>query len=164
MLGINGFCCEQPPYNLFDRRIERELLPFLRTYEWACIPWSPLAGGQLSGKYLLKEQGRARYGQSDPMNRVTAKTIEKTRQLKRIADRLGISMTTLSLAWVAQQPGITSPIIGARTIKQLEDSANACQYKRPDKALKQIDAVCAPNSHLINYYSAPFGPNRRPVV
>lgn len=164
MLGINGFCCEQPPYNLFDRRIERELLPFIRTYDWACIPWSPLAGGQLSGKYLLEDWGRSRYTKSDPRSRITTKTQEKTRQLKRIADRIGVSMTTLSLAWVAQQPGITSPIIGARSVEQLEQSSEACQYRLPEKVLKQIDAVCAPGSHLIDYYTAPFGPNKRPIV
>lgn len=164
MLGINGFCCEQPPYNLFDRRIERELLPFIRTYDWGCIPWSPLAGGQLSGKYLRDDWGRSRYSKSDPKSRVTNKTQEKTRQLKRIADRIGISLTTLSLAWVSQQAGITSPIIGARSVEQLEEGARACQFVLPEKVLKQIDAVCAPESCLIDYYSAPFGPNKRPIV
>ena len=67
-LGIHGFSCEQPPYNLMDRRIERELLPFLRTYDYGVIPWSPLAGGILSGKYLDGADG-ARYSKSDPMKR-----------------------------------------------------------------------------------------------
>lgn len=107
-LGTRGFVSEQPPYNLLDRRIERELLPFCRTYNYGVIPWSPLAGGQLSGKYLNDKPDDGRYGQSDPMNRVTKRSTELVGRLKRIADRNGMSLTTLSLAWVASQPGITS--------------------------------------------------------
>src|SRR5947209_16426727 len=73
-LGISGFVTEQPPYNLLDRRIERELLPFCRTYDYAVIPWSPLAGGQLSGKYLDKKPEDGRYGKSDPQHRVNEQT------------------------------------------------------------------------------------------
>ena len=54
-LGLNRFICEQPPYNLLDRRIERELLPFCRTYGVAVIPWAPIAGGLLTGKYRLNQ-------------------------------------------------------------------------------------------------------------
>lgn len=161
-LGINGFVCEQPPYNLLDRRIERELLPFLRTYDYGILPWSPLAGGQLSGKYLAGKSNDQRYGTSDPMNRVNKKTTDVVSRLKRIADRNGMSLTTMALAWVANQPGITSPIIGARTEAQLEESVAACQTKLSDRALKAIDDVCAPGSHLIDYYTANFGPNARP--
>lgn len=162
-LGIHGFVCEQPPYNLLDRRAERELLPFCRTYDWAVIPWSPLAGGQLSGKYLEGKPKAGRYVKSDPGNRVNAKTSALVARLKRIADRNGMSLATMSLAWVAGQPGITSPIIGARSEKQLEESAAACQVKLPEKVLKQIDTVAAPGSYAIDYYSADFGPNARPL-
>lgn len=68
-LGINGFMSEQPPYNLLDRRVERELLPFCRTYDYAVIPWSPLAGGMLSGKYLDSDTKGARYSSSDQIGR-----------------------------------------------------------------------------------------------
>ena len=163
-LGINGFISEQPPYNLLDRRIERELLPFCRTYDYAVIPWSPLAGGQLSGKYLDKKPDDGRYGKSDPQHRVTQETTGKIKKLKAIADREGMSLTTLSLAWVASQPGITSPIIGARSEKQLEESAAACEKSLPEAALKEIDDIFPPASHIVDYYSAPFGPNARPCV
>lgn len=163
-LGASGFCCEQPPYNLFDRRPERELLPFCRTYDYGVIPWSPLAGGQLSGKYLEGKPNRGRYATSDPSNRVNAQTTGKVRQLKRIADRLGLSLTEISLAWVANQPGVTAPIIGARSVAQLKESANACTIKLEAKTLTQIDKIFAPGSHMIDYYSAKFGPNARPNV
>lgn len=163
-LGAAGFVCEQPPYNLLDRRIERELLPFLRTYDYGVIPWSPLAGGQLSGKYLDAPATDARYGKSDPNHRVNRRSTEVVRKLKRIADRNGLSLTRLSLGWVASQPGITAPIVGARTVAQLDESVAACQIRLPDKVLKQIDAVVEPGSHVIDYYSASFGPNARPNV
>lgn len=161
-LGTHGFVCEQPPYNLLDRRIERELLPFCRTYDWGVIPWSPLAGGQLSGKYLGSSSGRARYATSDPMKRVNARSSQVVSKLKRIADRNGMTLATLSLAWVAGQPGITAPIIGARTESQLEESAAACQTKLSEKVMKAVDAVIAPGTHVSEYYNANFGPNARP--
>ncbi len=163
-LGAAGFVCEQPPYNLLDRRIERELLPFCRTYGYGVIPWSPLAGGQLSGKYLSGKPKSGRYATSDPMGRVNARSAAVVAKLKRIADRQGIGLATLSLAWVANQPGVTSPIIGARSIKQLEESVAACQVKLSAKVLDQIDAAAAPGSNVLDYYSANFGPNVRPNV
>lgn len=163
-LGARGFVTEQPPYNLLDRRIERELLPFCRTYDYGVIPWSPLAGGQLSGKYLGTKPEGARYSSSDPANRVNKQTSERTAKLKKIADRAGLTLTQMSLAWVAGQPGITSPIIGARSVEQLEESTHACLIKLPDKVLRQIDEVAPPGTHVSDYYNARFGPNARPNV
>lgn len=163
-LGIAGFISEQPPYNLLDRRIERELLPFCRTYGYAVIPWSPLAGGQLSGKYLEGKPKKGRYATSDPANRINRQSSALVGKLAKIAEKNGMSLTTLSLAWVASQPGITSPIIGARNIKSLEESAAACQVQLTEKVMKQIDAVVAPGSNVLDYYSANFGPNARPDV
>lgn len=158
-----SFVCEQPPYNLLDRRIERELLPFLRTYDYGCIPWSPLAGGQLSGKYLDQKPESGRYASSDPMGRVNEKSQDVVRKLKHIADEAGISLTTLSLAWVAGQPGITSPIIGARSEAQLTESAAACEMKLGEDVYKAIDEVVPPGSMVVEYYNANFGPNVRPL-
>jgi len=161
-LGISGFVSEQPPYNLLDRRIERELLPFCRTYDWAVIPWSPLAGGMLSGKYLDAKTKGARYSGSDPMGRLKQLPRPKLQRLKSIADRAGMSLSTMSLAWVAGQPGITSPIIGARSVAQLKESAAACEVKLSERVLKQIDEVFKPGSMHVEYYNANFGPNARP--
>lgn len=162
-LGIAGFVSEQPPYNLLDRRIERELLPFCRTYGYAVIPWSPLAGGQLSGKYLDGKPKRGRYTKSDPMNRINKESSSIVSKLAKIAQKNDFSLTTLALAWVANQPGITSPIIGARSIKDLEESALACQVHLSEKVLKQVDEAVPPGSNVLDYYSANFGPNSRPL-
>lgn len=161
-LGFAGFVSEQPPYNLLDRRIERELLPFCRTYDFAVIPWSPLAGGQLSGKYLGKKPKDARYSKTDPLKRINDRTEEVVGKLKKIADGAKMSLTELSLSWVAGQPGITCPIIGTRHEKQLEESANACMKKLPEDLLKKIDEVVPPASNVLNYYEANFGPGVRP--
>ncbi len=74
-----------------------------------------------------------------------------------------MSMATLSLAWVACQPGVTSPIIGSRSQEQLRESIDACQLTLSEKTLKQIDEIFEPGSHHVNYYTANFGPNARPL-
>jgi aryl-alcohol dehydrogenase-like predicted oxidoreductase len=161
-LSFAGFVTEQPPYNLLDRRVERELLPFCRTYDYGVIPWSPLAGGMLSGKYLDRGTTGARYSASDPGGRLKQLPLQKVKRFKSLAERNGMTMATLSLAWVANQPGITSPIIGARSEKQLEESAAACELKLSEKVLKAVDEIFEPGTHSVNYYSADFGPGSRP--
>jgi len=160
-LGISGFVTEQPPYNLLDRRIEREILPFCRTYDWGVIPWSPLAGGILSGKYLDKPKG-GRYAKSDPAGRTKQAPKPKLLRLQALAQRNDMKMAALSLAWVANQPGVTSPIIGARSISQLRESAEGCQVKLSERVLRQIDDIFTPGSYYVSYYEAEFGPNARP--
>jgi aryl-alcohol dehydrogenase-like predicted oxidoreductase len=162
-IGTTGFVTEQPPYNLLDRRVERELLPFCRTYDYGVIPWSPLAGGMLSGKYLDEKPDEGRYAKSDPGKRLEKLPAEKLKELKSLAESAGMSMATLSLAWVANQPGITSPIIGARSAGQLEESAKACETKLDADLLQKIDEIFPPGSHHIDYYTANFGPNARPL-
>jgi aryl-alcohol dehydrogenase-like predicted oxidoreductase len=161
-LGIERFVCEQPPYNLLDRRIERELLPFLRTYDYGCIPWSPLAGGQLSGKYLNEKPDEGRYTKSDPMKRVNEKSREVVLGLASLAQKHELSLTELSLAWVANQPGVTCPIIGARSIEQLDQSIVACQKVLSQEILDEVDEVANPGSMVVPYYEANFGPSSRP--
>src|SRR5262249_6584185 len=99
----------------------------------------------------------------DPGGRLKQVPTEKLEALKALADTNGMSLAHLALAWVAGQPGITSPIIGARSEKQLRESVEACQAKLPEEMLKQIDEIFAPGSHHVNYYSANFGPNAHPA-
>lgn len=161
-LGLNRFVSEQPPFNLLDRRIERELLPFCRTYNYAVIPWSPLAGGQLSGKYLDGAKD-GRYSTSDPMDRLNEKTASVVRSLKQIADDMGISLTTLSIAWVINQPGITSAIIGARKMSHFDDLIKATDQNFDEETLRRIDEAIRPGSNVGEYYEADFGPNALPI-
>jgi aryl-alcohol dehydrogenase-like predicted oxidoreductase len=113
---VARFVSEQPPYNLLDRRIERELLPVCRTYGFGVIPWSPLAGGMLTGKYRRNEQapagsryesGTFRSGEEVP--EAAWNVIEGVRTL---AEEKGVAMDAFALAWVLHQEGVTSPSSG----------------------------------------------------
>jgi aryl-alcohol dehydrogenase-like predicted oxidoreductase len=161
-LGINGFVSEQPPYNLFDRRIERELLPFCKTYDYAVIPWSPLAGGILTGKYLHDMPQGARYTKSDPFGRFNAKNDIIIQKLHDLAISEEMNLADMSLAWVANQPGITAPIIGSRNLQTIEAAVKACQIKLSDELLEKIDEIVLPSSYSVDYYRSDFLPNVRP--
>jgi aryl-alcohol dehydrogenase-like predicted oxidoreductase len=117
----------------------------------------------LSGKYMDGRSAGARYSASDPSGRLKQVPQQKLLKLKKLAEKLEMSMTSLSLAWVANQSGITSPIIGARSEEQLRESIEACQVVLSEKTLKSIDEIFEPGSHSVNYYSANFGPNARPL-
>lgn len=161
-MGLNRFVSEQPPYNLLDRRIERELLPFCRTYRYAVIPWSPLAGGILSGKYLEGAK-EGRYSSSDPMGRLNEPTLKLVAGLKGIADDIGVRLATLAIAWVLHQPGVTSAIVGARRMEQFDDLIAATELRLEKEVLDKIDALIAPGTNVGEYYNADFGPNALPI-
>jgi aryl-alcohol dehydrogenase-like predicted oxidoreductase len=158
--GLNRFVCEQPPYNLLDRRIERELLPMAQSYGIATIPWSPLAGGLLTGKYSRDSQPPedSRYANIDanPMyrRRMNDAIWDVIEGLETIAKEKGVSLSQLSLAWVMHQPGVTSPIIGPRTMEQLEDNLKAVDVTITDEDRKAIDRVIRPGTNVSPYYEA----------
>lgn len=163
-LGLNRFICEQPPYNLLDRRIERELLPMCRTYGIATIPWSPIAGGLLSGKYRAGQPrpADARYAsKSAPFERDNERAIAKVEEYAAYCDKRGVSPARFATAWVAAQPGVTSPIVGPRTMEQYHDylASDSIEITDDDKAA--MDALFPPGTHLSEYYRADFGPNAR---
>jgi aryl-alcohol dehydrogenase-like predicted oxidoreductase len=163
-LGLNRFVCEQPPYHLLERRIERELVPLAQTYGIGLIPWSPLAGGFLTGKYRRGEDapegtryhgrgGRAEQHFSDEAYAVVD-------ALEKIATKRGCTVAQAALAWCAQQLAITSPIIGPRTTEQLEDNLGAVDVKLTDEELKGLDEVAPPGRAIVPYYDADFGPHK----
>jgi len=160
--NLARFVCEQPPYNLLDRRIERELLPMARTYGFGVIPWSPLGGGMLTGKYQRDaaapegsryQDGKFRSGQE--ANDATWKVIEGVRDL---AQEKGVAMDAFALAWVLAQDGVTSPIIGPKTMVQFEDNVKALEVEITGEDRKRIDELIAPGTHVAVYYDADFGP------
>ena len=165
-LKLNRFVTEQPPYNLLDRRIERELVPMAQTYGMALIPWSPLAGGFLTGKYQRNAEptdgryaaGENRSPRADEMlgNDRAHDIVDKLRELSQAK---GCSVGQLSLAWCMHQPGITSPIIGPRTMDQLNDNLGALNVSITDEDRKQIDEVAPPGRAVYTYYEADFGPH-----
>lgn len=164
-LGLNRFVCEQPPYNLLDRRIERELVPMAQTYGFGLIPWSPLAGGLLTGKYHRGEPPPAdtRFGAmaSNPIQqrRWSERVFDTIDGLTPIAEAKGVTLSQLSLAWCAQQPGVSSAIIGPRTMEQLDDNLKATDVKLTPEELKEIDRVSRPGEMVSRFYEADFGPH-----
>ena len=163
--GLNRFICEQPPYHILDRRIERELVPMAQTFGIGLIPWSPLAGGMLTGKYRRDEpppeDSRWATYNSNPMQRRrwNERIFDALEGLEPLAKARGITMSQLALAWVMQQPGITSPIIGPRTMEQLEDNLKAFDVTVTAEDREIIDGLVPPGTHVSPYYEADFGPH-----
>ena len=162
-LGLNRFICEQPPYNLLDRRIERELVPMAQTYGFALIPWSPLGGGLLTGKYQrgapLPED--ARFSDPNPVyaRRFTERVYDVIEGLQPLAAEKGCTLSQLALAWVMQQPGVTSAIIGPRTMAQFEDNLGAQTVTFAADDLTRIDRIIRRGDHVAPFYEADFGPH-----
>ena len=162
-LGLNRFVTEQPPYHLLDRRIERELIPMARTYGLGIIPWSPLAGGFLTGKYNRdqKPPEESRYDEhsarDDMFSEQAFAVLDVVREL---AAAKGCTPSQLALAWVVQQPGVASPIIGPRTMEQLEDNLGALQVTITDEDRASLDKVAPPGRAIVPYYQADFGPHK----
>jgi aryl-alcohol dehydrogenase-like predicted oxidoreductase len=162
--GLNRFVTEQPPYNLLDRRIERELIPAAQTFGIGLIPWSPLAGGYLTGKYAAKggtTDGRFSDRSHPRANGLldSAPAADAVNKLTGIAREKGISLSQLALAWVLQRPGIASTIIGPRTREQLTDNLAALEVRFSAEELTRIDAVSPPGGVIVPFYQAEFGPH-----
>ncbi|HYG56800.1 MAG TPA: aldo/keto reductase, partial [Symbiobacteriaceae bacterium] len=127
-LGLERIVSEQPPYHLLDRRVEAEVLPLARKFGVAILPWSPLAGGMLTGKYRAgapmpeDSRGAHRWKEDEAWYQKRLATVEK---LVPLAEEMGVSLTQFALAWVMHQPGVTSPILGPRTTEQLADNLAA---------------------------------------
>ena len=162
-LGLNRFVCEQPPYNLLDRRIERELLPLCRTYGIGVIPWAPIAGGLLSGKYRLNQPrpAGARYEKGAFNNRDNDTALASVEKYAEFCEARGVAPAQMALAWCLAQTGVTSPIIGPRTTEQMTDYLAAQEIVVTEEDTKQLDAIFPPGTHVSDYYRADFGPNAR---
>jgi aryl-alcohol dehydrogenase-like predicted oxidoreductase len=164
-LGTHRFICEQPPYNLLDRRIERELLPMAQTYGMAIIPWSPLAGGLLSGKYQRGQEppeGARFADQTNPIyrRRLNERIYDVIEGLEPIAQAKSITLSQVALAWVHMQPAVTAPIIGPRTMEQFDDNMGALDVTFDEEELRQINRVARRGDSVAPFYEADFGPHR----
>jgi aryl-alcohol dehydrogenase-like predicted oxidoreductase len=142
----------QPQYNLLVRDIEFELVDVCRNENIGILPWSPLAGGWLSGKYRRDSMptGATRLG-DDPERGMEAyaprNAQERTWQVidavRQVADGRGVSMSQVALAWVADRPAITSVILGARTVEQLDDNLGAADLHLTEKETEQLTEISA---------------------
>jgi aryl-alcohol dehydrogenase-like predicted oxidoreductase len=163
-LGLNRFVSEQPPYHLLDRRIERELVPMAETWGTAIIPWSPLARGFLTGKYRRGEEAPGGSRLAGETNQRTQRMLSDAgfdvlERVEAIAGEKGCTPSQLSLAWCMHQPGITSPIIGPRTMEQLEDNFGALEVSVTDEDRRRLDEVARPGECIAPFYETDFGPH-----
>lgn len=145
----------QPQYNLLAREIEWELIPACEYNGLGLLPWSPLGGGWLTGKYRRDEPptGATRLGE-DPERGVEAygprsrsqRTWDVLDVVRAIAEDRGVSMAQIALAWVAGRPTVTSVILGARTLEQLEDNLGAVDLYLTDDENARLDAASDPGA------------------
>ena len=152
--GRERFVCEQPPYSLLVRGVEADVLPTCRRYGMGVIPWSPLAGGWLSGRWRkdaddLTSRRSAmipqRYDLSIAENQ---RKLEAADALGRLADEAGISLIEMALAFVIRHPAVTAAIIGPRTMEHLESQLPAADVELPDELLDRIDEIVPPGVNL----------------
>lgn len=156
--NLAGYVSEQPPYNLLDRRIENELVPLSQKYGLALLPWSPLAGGILAGRYPLDGQipegsRAARSGQTF-QERVTYKGREVATKMAEMAQERGMTVTQLALLWVKDQPGITSPIIGPRTMAHLEDAIPVLDMTLDEADYPLFDELVHPGNAVADFHNS----------
>jgi len=152
--GLGRFVTEQPPYSILVRGIEADVLPVAEKYGMGVIPWSPLAGGWLTGRYRkgedVPESRRAqrlpgRYDMSKPANQAKLDAVE---ELALLAEDAGITLIHLALAFTLAHPAVTSPIIGPRTMEQLESQLGAVDVTLGEDILDRIDKIVPPGVTL----------------
>jgi L-glyceraldehyde 3-phosphate reductase len=132
----------QPSYSMLNRWIEKELLATLDELGVGCIAFSPLAQGQLTGKYLngVPENSRAKAGETLLKEFLSEQNIQRVRSLNKIAKGRGQTLAQMAIAWVLRDPRVTSALIGARNVEQLNDSLDAVKKLQfTDAELKEID-------------------------
>ncbi len=157
----------QPQYSLLVREIEWEIVPAAQDAGLGLMPWSPLGGGWLTGKYRRDQRpsGATRLGE-DPgrgmeawERRGTDRTWDVIEAVQRVAEGRGVSMAEVALAWVTDRPGVTSTILGARTLDQLETNLRAAGLHLTDAETAVLDE--ASDLHAPDYPYGPLGLDQR---
>jgi len=155
--GLAGFVSEQSPYNLLDRRIENELVPACQAYDLALLTWSPMAMGMLAGRYATggapAQDSRAALRGGIYAERVTARGIEVGQQFAALARAHGHDPAQLAYLWVKDQPGVTAPIIGPRTLAQLLQALPVADMVLSDELRSACDALVAPGSVVASFFN-----------
>jgi 1-deoxyxylulose-5-phosphate synthase len=159
--GLVPFVTEQPPYNLLDRRVENELVPMALQFGLGLLPWSPLAMGVLAGRYaddnIRPEGSRASLRGGIYAERVSQHAVEAGNQFVRLAREAGIDAARLAIAWVMHQPAVVAPLIGPKSVEQLEHLLPVMEMTISPEIAAACDTICAPGSAVANFHnSAPW--------
>lgn len=142
--GWNALCCIQPMYNLVKRQAEVELFPMAQSENLAVFPYGPLGGGLLSGKYGVDRRPKKGRLVNNPMYATRyrdASNYEIAERFTALAQELGMHPVTLAVAWVASHPAVTAPLIGGRSVEQLEPSLAAAEVTLDGETRAQISAL-----------------------
>ncbi|MCW2528232.1 MAG: aldo/keto reductase, partial [Pseudonocardiales bacterium] len=155
--ALGRFVTEQPPYSILARGIEADLLPVAEKYGMGVLPWSPLAGGWLSGKYRKGEDAPtshradrmpARYDLDVPGNQAK---LDAADALAQLAETSGLSLVHMALAFTLAHPAVTAPIIGPRTMEHLESQLGAADVVLSSDVLDEIDKIVPPGATLADF-------------
>ena len=145
--GLERFRTDQPPYSILSRGIEREVLPIAQRYGMGILVWGPLGQGMLTG--------RVRKGQPTDLRRAgllralsDERRIDAVEQIIPLAEKAGLPMTHLALAFAIAHPGVTSAIIGPHTMEQLDDLLGGADVTLTDEILDQIDEIVPPGTDV----------------
>jgi aryl-alcohol dehydrogenase-like predicted oxidoreductase len=150
--GFSPFVSLQPQYSLVERSIETEILPFCRAAGLGVLPWGPLGAGFLTGRYERGTQppagtriGDAEDGLEEALHRRgTEANFRAVDEARAVADELGAGVAQVALAWLLAQPGVTAPIVGPRTLDQLEDLLPAAELTLTDEQVARLGRWTAP--------------------
>lgn len=156
--GYVRYVSEQPPYNLLDRRIENELIPLALRYNLAVIPWAPLAQGVLAGRYPPgapppEDSRAARLAGSIYAERVTGRGVEAGAKFSELAAEVGKHPGQLALTWCKDQPGITAPIVGPRTLEHLNDLLPVLEMSLTEEEREACDRINPPGGMIADFHN-----------
>jgi aryl-alcohol dehydrogenase-like predicted oxidoreductase len=156
--GYARVVCEQSPYNLLDRRIENEIVPMCQAHGLGLITWSPLAQGVLAGRYAdasrMPADSRGALRGGIYSERITQPGIEIGNRLVGLAKEHDMSPARLATLWVKDQPGITAPIIGPRTLDQLEHLLPVLDMTLNDELADACDKLVPPGSAVVSFFNS----------
>jgi aryl-alcohol dehydrogenase-like predicted oxidoreductase len=169
--GLERFRTEQPPYSILNRSIERDVLPVCQQYGMGTLVWSPLGQGLLTGRYRKGQDADTHRSGTMPQHFTDERKLDVVEQLIPLAEEAGMPMTHLAMAFAISHPGITSAIVGPRTMEQLDDLLAGAEVTLDDEVLDRIDEIAPPGTdtgpnHVA--YTPPavsnVGLRRRPVA
>ncbi len=133
-----GIVSEQSLYSLMKREVESDLVPACEAYGVGIIPWSPIGGGMLGG--VLKKLADGRRTQKEFLERLE-KVRPQVEQYEALCQEIGVAPADVAIAWLLNNPAVTSPIVGPRTLEQLEQNVRAAEVKLDDETLKKLDEI-----------------------
>lgn len=146
--GLERFRAEQPPYSILNRGIERDVLPVAQQYGMGTLVWSPLAGGLLTGRYRKGQENDTHRAQFGMEHLRAEQRLDVVEQLVPVAQDAGIRLNHLAMAFTIAHPGVTSAIIGPRTMDHLDSALAGAEVVLSDEILDRIDAIVPPGTDV----------------